>query len=110
MFNSCETTTPREHIKIKEWQDIPARDYRLNGMTPLLDAIGAAVADLDKQVKDKDRAAVLVISTDGLENDSKEHTKDSIRKLLEDRQEQGWLITYLGADHDAFDQAGSLGL
>lgn len=79
--------------------------------TPLLDAIGHAVAETDKVVLRPGEKVALVILTDGLENASKEHTKDSIRKLLTDRQDnKGWLVTFLGADVDAFAEAGSIGI
>jgi predicted DNA-binding antitoxin AbrB/MazE fold protein len=85
--------------------------YVPRASTPLLDAIGHAVAAIDK-VKLRDGEKVgLVILTDGLENASKEHTKDSIRKLLKDRQDnKGWLVTFLGADVDAFADAQAIGV
>ena len=36
--------------------------------------------------------------TDGLENASREYTKESIKALLDRKQhEEGWLVLYLGA-------------
>jgi hypothetical protein len=79
--------------------------------TPLLDAIGFAVADIDKVELRADEKVGLVILTDGQENASKEHNKDSIRKLLTDRQDaKNWLVTFLGADIDAFADAGAIGV
>ena len=46
---------------------------------------------------------------DGLENASKEYSYDDVRKKIEEKEEAGWLIIYLGADHDAFNQSTSLG-
>jgi hypothetical protein len=49
--------------------------------------------------------------TDGLENASREYTKDTIKVLLDRKQkEDGWLVLYLGAGHDAWDQARTMGL
>ena len=49
--------------------------------------------------------------TDGLENASREYTKDTIKALLERKQkEDGWLVLYLGAGHDAWHQARGIGL
>jgi hypothetical protein len=85
--------------------------YVPRASTPLLDAIGHAVAEIDKVSLRPDEKVGLVILTDGLENASKEHTKDSIRKLLTDRQEnKGWLVTFLGADVDAFADAQAIGV
>ena len=85
--------------------------YVPRASTPLLDAIGHAVSEIDKVNLRSDEKVGLVILTDGLENASKEHTKDSIAKLLKDRQDtKGWLVTFLGADVDAFADAQAIGV
>lgn len=91
--------------------ELSKQNYIPRASTPLLDAIGHAVAETDKVVLRPGEKVALVILTDGLENASKEHTKDSIRKLLTDRQDnKSWLVTFLGADVDAFAEAGSIGI
>src|SRR5262249_21622771 len=85
--------------------------YVPRASTPLLDAIGHAVADIDKVDLRKDEKVGLVVLTDGMENASKEHTKETVRKLLTDRQDnKGRLGTFLRADIDAFAEAGSIGV
>ncbi|MBI3440030.1 MAG: VWA domain-containing protein [Proteobacteria bacterium] len=85
--------------------------YVPRASTPLLDAIGQAVAEIDKTTLRPNEKVGLVILTDGFENASKEHTKETIRKLLADRQDnKGWLVTFLGADVDAFNEAGAIGI
>ena len=91
--------------------ELSRANYVPRASTPLLDAIGHAVAEIDKVTLRAGEKVGLVILTDGLENASKEHTKDSIRKLLVDRQEnKGWLVTFLGADVDAFADAHAIGV
>lgn len=91
--------------------ELSKEKYVPRSMTPLLDAIGHSVAAIDKVALRDGEKVALVILTDGHENASKEHTKDSIKKLLTDRQDnRGWLVTFLGADVDAFDEAGSIGI
>ncbi|MFT3729780.1 MAG: vWA domain-containing protein [Terricaulis sp.] len=86
-------------------------NYIPRASTPLLDAIGHAVAEIDKVTLRTDEKVGLVILTDGLENASKEHTKETIRALLKDRQEnKGWLVTFLGAEVDAFADAQAIGV
>jgi hypothetical protein len=80
--------------------------YVPRGLTPLLDAIGKAVALLDKA---EGKLKALVISTDGLENASREQTRASIKALLDERQKQGWLVLYLGANQDAFNEGAKMG-
>jgi len=95
----------------KTFMELNRNTYVPRASTPLLDAIGHAVAAADKvSLRDGERVA-LVILTDGMENASIEHTKDSIKKLLTDRQEnKGWLVLFLGADVDAFAEAGAIGV
>jgi hypothetical protein len=50
-----------------------------------------------------------VISTDGQENASTEHKRATIKALLDERQKQGWLVLYLGANQDAFAEGGFMG-
>lgn len=66
------------------------------GMTALHDAIGKTINGLKT-----DRDVVFVIITDGLENASREFTKEAIKTLIEDKTKQGWKFIYLGANQDA---------
>ncbi|MEP9389011.1 vWA domain-containing protein [Mesorhizobium sp. KR9-304] len=81
------------------------------GMTPLNDAIAGTVAEIDKADLRKDESVTFVILTDGLENASREHTKQTIKLLLERRQkEKNWLVIYLGANQDAFAEGAARGM
>ena len=45
----------------------------------------------------KNNKVLFVIITDGQENDSKEYTKDTIKRMISDKQERdGWGIRFLG--------------
>jgi hypothetical protein len=93
------------------FMELSRATYVPRASTPLLDAIGHVVADIDKIALRPAEKVALTILTDGFENASKEHTKDSIKKLLTDRQDnKGWLVTFLGADVDAFAEAGAIGV
>jgi hypothetical protein len=53
----------------------------------------------------------MAIVTDGLENASREYTRDQLKLLLDRKQrEDGWLILYMGAGHDSFNQASQIGI
>lgn len=91
--------------------ELNRKNYVPRASTPLLDAIGHVVAQMDQVTLREQEKVALVILTDGFENASREHTKKTIRKLLVDRQEnKGWLVTYLGAGIDAFNEAGAIGV
>jgi hypothetical protein len=95
----------------KSFMELSRQNYVPRGNTPLLDAIGHVVAEIDKVALRAGEKVGLVILTDGHENASKEHTKETIRALLKDRQDsKGWLVVFLGADVDAFGEAQSIGI
>lgn len=55
-------------------------------------------------------AAVLII-TDGEENASKEHAKGSVKETVERLTKTGkWDFSFLGANVDAFAEAGAIGI
>jgi len=111
IFDSHSIETLQQAEPAKSSMELSRQNYVPRASTPLLDAIGHAVADIDKIALRPDEKIGLVILTDGHENASKEHTKDTIRKLLTDRQDNnGWLVTFLGADIDAFAEAGAIGI
>jgi len=111
IFDSGSIDTLQQAEPAKSSLELNRHNYVPRASTPLLDAIGHAVADIDKVELRPNEKVGLVILTDGHENASTEHTKDTIRKLLTDRQDnKGWLVTFLGADIDAFAEAGAIGI
>lgn len=111
IFDSNSIDTLAHAEPAASFLELSRNNYVPRASTPLLDAIGHVVAEIDKVALRKDEKVGLVILTDGQENASKEHTKETIRQLLTDRQDnKGWLVTYLGADVDAFADAGAIGV
>ncbi|MBQ7691236.1 MAG: VWA domain-containing protein [Muribaculaceae bacterium] len=99
-FCGCETRMICENQPIAEVKDISERDYRPCCMTPLYDAVGTTVTRLRQVTKGEKCAVALTIITDGYENASKEFTGQAVKKLIDDCRNQGWMIAYIGADHD----------
>ena len=100
-------------VSIEEMKPITEKEYYVRGSTALLDAIGKTImqvkANQDKK-ENKDKV-LFVIITDGLENASKEYRKDLIKKMIEERKEKDeWEFLFLGANIDAIDAAGELGI
>lgn len=100
--------------KLKNVPKLTRKNYKPNAMTPLYDAVGRMVRSLEQQVaqnsiKQGDKVLV-VIQTDGHENASKEWTKKAIKKLLKEKQKNGWTFVFLGADQNAWDGAESMGV
>jgi Mg-chelatase subunit ChlD len=83
-----------------------AEGYSTRGMTALFDAIGKGFNLVDKN---QDSVFVNII-TDGAENDSKEFTKDLIKKLITEARTKNWVITFMGTTEQSIDQAESYGI
>lgn len=91
--------------------EAPAMEMFPGGNTPLLDSIGKVVVRIGKMKLAKNRRITLVIITDGQENCSTEYQRADIAKILTMKQKQdNWEIVYLGANQDAFAEAGSIGV
>lgn len=107
-FDSVSIDIPISRVSIERLGSFPESILQPRGGTPLFDAIGLAIHDLENISGSTDENKVLVIVTDGLENASKEYTFDNISSKIKEKEDAGWLIIYLGADHDAFRQSNSL--
>ena len=86
------------------------------GNTALLDAVGRAIVETGERLSkmneaDRPALVVVVIITDGQENASKEFSRTKIKEMISHQQSAyKWQFTYLGANQDAFAEAGSLGI
>jgi hypothetical protein len=110
IFDSQGIDVIRDRVPIAGCAELSASEYQPRAQTPLLDAVGHGAALLDKRKQPGERT-ILAIMTDGLENASREYTKETIKALLDRKQkEEGWLVLYLGAGHDAWEQARTMGL
>ncbi|MFZ5953354.1 MAG: VWA domain-containing protein [Candidatus Rifleibacteriota bacterium] len=84
--------------------------------TPLYDAMGKAIIDLDDRLRKMPEATrpakvVVVIVTDGQENASSEFSKSQITKMIEaKKKELDWQFVFLSADLDAMADAISSGV
>jgi len=107
-FDSISIDIPISRRPIKRLRKFSLDLLQPRGGTPLFDAIGLAIHDLDQIKESTDENKVLVIVTDGYENASREYTSENISSKIKEKEEAGWLIIYLGADHDAFKQSNSL--
>jgi uncharacterized protein YegL len=86
------------------------------GGTPLLDAIGTTIGNVDVHLsglgadRKPDRVLVIIV-TDGYENASREYTRPQIKTLIEQHEkDKDWKFVYVGANVDAFAEAGSIGI
>jgi len=110
LFDSHGIDTIRDRVPVGACKDVDIDEYQPRGSTPLLDAVGYSVGIVDC-LSHKDERRIMAIVTDGLENASREYTRDRLKCLLERKQMQdGWLVMYLGAGHDSWSQASQIGI
>jgi uncharacterized protein YegL len=105
-----------DRIDIRGIRPITEKEYFVRGSTALLDAIGhtiSKIANVQKQTSEEHRAdkVMFVITTDGMENASREYTFEKIRSMVEKQKEKyGWEFIFLGANIDAISTAASFGI
>lgn len=94
----------------------PAYTLVPRGSTALLDAVGRAINETGERLgkmpeQDRPGLVVFVIVTDGQENSSQEFSKSRIKEMIEEQQKKyAWQFTFLGANQDAFAEAGGMGI
>jgi hypothetical protein len=115
-----DTQDPYEVIhRFKPIQVVPELNhmtYVPRANTPLLDALGRGINDLEKslgEIKEDERPSkvVVVVVTDGQENSSREFRKDQIEKMIKEKTETSdWQFVFLSADLAAIGDARSVGI
>ena len=105
-----------DRIHVKGISPMTEKDYEVGGMTALFDAIGFTmqkIINVQKRTSESERAdkVLFVITTDGMENTSREFTAVKIKKMIEDQKEKyGWEFIFLGANIDAVKTAAQFGI
>ena len=94
--------------------ELSSETYSPRGTTPLYDAIGKAINDVQHRTSLEDKNApdkiAFVIITDGMDNASIEYTKDMVKNLVEDKQNnENWQFVFLSADLDSIVDVGNMG-
>lgn len=100
---------------IAEAPRLTRETYVPRASTPLLDAMGRGINDLEGQLAamdttDRPKRVVFVVVTDGHENASREFSREQILRMVEQRKASGWQFVFLGADLAGFDEAAHIGL
>lgn len=105
-----------DRISLRGIRPITAAEYYVRGCTALLDAIGKTIqkiVNVQRHTAPDQRAdkVLFVITTDGMENASREYDYEKVRALVErQKREFGWEFLFLGANIDAIHTAGRFGI
>ena len=115
-----DTQDPYEVVhRFKPIQKVPELNretYVPRASTPLLDALGRGINDLETSVielKEEERPSkvVVVVVTDGRENSSREFSKDRIEKMIKEKTDKdSWQFVFLSADLAAIGDAMGVGI
>lgn len=101
---------------IQSIRPMTEKEYFVGGCTALLDAIGKTIqkivnAHRHLQEEHRPQKVMFVITTDGMENASREYTYEKIKRMIQRQKEEfGWEFLFLGANIDAISAAARFGI
>lgn len=111
-----KTEVLHDRLPLDKVRPITEEEYYVRGCTALLDAVGGAIhhiGNIHKYARREDRPGrtLFVITTDGMENASRRYTAPQVRRVIERQKARyGWEFLFLGANIDAVETAGQLGI
>ena len=91
-------------------------EYYTRGSTALLDAVGKTITDVGKRLNETPEASrpgkvIFVITTDGLENSSREFSYNEIKHMIAHQSDKyAWDFIFMGANIDVAMEGGKLGV
>ncbi|MDX6289524.1 MAG: hypothetical protein QOH42_1323, partial [Blastocatellia bacterium] len=101
---------------VRDVPNLNGDTYQPRGSTPLLDALGLTINSTGRTLAaipeaNRPDKIVFVVITDGQENASHKFTKSQVKEMINHQMEKyDWQFIYLGANQDAFAEAGSVGI
>ncbi len=105
-----------DRLDLKAIHPLTENDYQVGGSTSLLDAIGFSIQKIIQVQKQSSKAyradkVIFVITTDGMENSSREFSVQKIKALIEHQEQKyHWEFLFLGANIDAISTANKMGI
>lgn len=105
-----------DRLPLQSVRPMTEEDYVAGGCTALLDAVGSTIhriGTVHKYARPEDVPAhtLVVIITDGEENSSRFYDYEDVRHMVErEKSKYGWEFIFLGANMNAIEAAGHLGI
>ena len=105
-----------DRIPIRQVPEMTEKEYYVRGCTALLDAVGSSIrhiAKIHKYARPEDRPTktLFFITTDGMENASRNYDHEQVRRMITYEQEKyGWEFIFLGANIDVAREASRMGI
>jgi len=101
---------------VNEVDYLDGHNYIPGGLTAMNDGIGVAIDSIGKWLdsmkeSEKPEKNLVVIMTDGKENNSKEYTGERVREMIKHQEDKyNWTFMYLGTDITDAQAAVDLGI
>ena len=107
--------TIHDRLPVREVPPITDKQYAVGGCTALLDAVGSTIEHImciHKYAREEDvpEHTMVVIMTDGMENASVSYSYDDVKKLISKQEGKGWRFVFMGANIDAVEMGGRIGV
>ncbi|MCK8060744.1 MULTISPECIES: vWA domain-containing protein [unclassified Fusibacter] len=105
-----------DRINLRGVKPITEKEYFVRGSTALLDAVGKSIQKIvnvqsNTSEDEKAEKVLFVITTDGLENASREYSYKKIKAMIEKQKKRyDWEFIFLGANIDAVSEAEKFGI
>ena len=105
-----------DHIDIAKTPKLTDKTYQPAGMTALLDAVGRTIDAVGERLAATPEAqrpakVIVAILTDGLENASKDYSRDKVAKMIQRQQQKySWEFIFLAANQDAIAAAQDISI
>lgn len=114
MFNT-RSRVIHDRVNIMDIKEMTLTDYCPSGSTALIDALGDSIRHIKmvhRYIREEDvpSKTMFVITTDGMENASRKYSLSEVKKMIEERKENGWEFVFLAANIDAQDTAMGYGI
>lgn len=111
-----QTDVLHDRVPLDKISPITEKEYYVRGSTALLDAVGGAIhhiGNVHKYAREEEvpEKTLFIITTDGMENSSRQYSYDKVKKMIEKQKEKyHWEFIFLGANIDAVGVADRFGV
>ncbi|MGN1099735.1 MAG: hypothetical protein ACI4S9_05280 [Christensenellales bacterium] len=105
-----------DRVDIAKIEPMTEREYCVGGGTALMDAIGGAIHHIGNvhkyaRAEDVPERTIFVITTDGMENASREYDSERVKNMIRRQEERyGWEFLFVAANIDAVETARNIGI
>ena len=105
-----------DRVDINNVKPLTREEYRPQGMTAMLDAVGKTIVDIGRKLaampeEERPGSVIVTIITDGYENASREYTWQAIHEMIkEQREKYSWIFTFIGANIDVENVSDMMGI